>query len=108
MGNANQFDWRKLYGTKSGWKTATNKELILAYRYIPALDYFEVGFYYRLPNLGFEVFDIVEMEIGETRYFEVPLRNFWPVAPWAGGDQKPTGPNSFLMDVAKSESNIRL
>lgn len=88
MGNVNQFDWLKAFGCKSGTKTITNREFIIAYRYIPMNDVFQVCQYIREPITGFTVSYIKEVKSGKVT-FGLPLKYRFPVAPYAGGNEKP-------------------
>lgn len=91
MGNTNQLDWRKIYGTKSGITTFTNNESILVYRCISPLEKtFQVARYIRTANKGFEVENVQTQKLTDKEImFEeyVELKQWLPVTPWAGGDE---------------------
>jgi hypothetical protein len=101
QGNANQADWRKAAGSKSGWVTETNDELIVVYRYWKGN--IETAVYSRKPNEGWTVSDLrtVAFTPGDTvrQSYVIPNAFDWPVTPYAGGDEINKSNYSFRIKV---------
>ena len=87
MPGKEQYDWRKVFGSRSGLNTPTNLEEIAVYRCL-GFGEFEAGRYVRVMADHFIDGDIKKRSgRGDLIFKETIKLSYWiPAFPWAGGD----------------------
>ena len=92
-----QFDWLKLFGSKSGVRTNTNKELINAYRTFPLFGEVDFCDYHRLNERHWQEPEITYWaEGGRLKHTNIIEPKYaLPVTVWAGGTYPPTTSHSY-------------